>query len=114
MFICQGNIYDWARALPWPLYLEINKWLLQLRTPEGIFGAAFSKATVNLVCRGDSTSQICTEHFMWAGDSFGIPFSHRRTPRRGKTQQNNCHDNAIVIPWIRLPISFHPYFIIWC
>ena len=99
MFIRQGNIYDGARALPWPLYLEINKWLLQLGTPEGIFGAAFSKATVNLACRGDSTGQICTKHFMWAGDSFGIPFSHSKDSQTGedptKRLPRQCYCNPL-------------------
>ena len=72
-------------------------WFLELGTPEGIFAAAYSVATMNLACRGDSTGQICTKHLKWAGDAVGVAFSHSKEEQMGddprKRLPRHCYPN---------------------
>ena len=85
--------------LPWPLYLQINDWFMEEGTAEGVFGAMFSKLTVNLACRGDNTKQVCLKHLMYSGDSFAIPFSHEKCNQRGddltKRLARHCYANPL-------------------
>jgi hypothetical protein len=64
---------------------------------EGVFGAMFSKLTVNLACRGDNTKQVCLKHFMYSGDSFAIPFSHEKCNQRGDDLTSGLHDTVMQI-----------------
>lgn len=77
LYIPQGNI-NASRPLPWPLYQEINQWLMEMGTKDGIFGVVYAKLTVNLACRGDNTNTICIKHLLWGDDSLGIPFAHEK------------------------------------
>lgn len=67
---------------------------------EGVFGAAFSKLTVNLACRGDNTGQVCTKHLgVWSGDSFGVPFAHEKRNQKGDDEirklPRQCYCNPL-------------------
>ena len=85
----QGNIYNGAWGLPWPLYLQLNEWFLEEGSNECLFAAAFAKTTCNLACHGDNTSQIYTKHLGWEQDCFGIPFdASKRLPR-------HCYSNPL-------------------
>ena len=89
--------------LPWPLYLQINDWFMEEGTAEGVFGAIFSKLTVNLACRGANTKQVCLKHLMYSGDSFAIPFSHKNTIREGMISQSGLRGIVMPILWMCRP-----------
>ncbi len=79
----EGNIEDGKRPLNFELFLQFNKWFLEMGTYEGIYALAYSLATFNLACRGDSTLMICLKHLMWKGDATGVPFSHSKEEQLG-------------------------------
>lgn len=79
----EGNIEDGKRPLTFELYLQFNQWFLELGTTEGMHALAYSLATFNLACRGDSTLMICLKHLQWKGDATGVPFSHSKEEQLG-------------------------------
>lgn len=95
----EGNIDDGKRPLMYHLYTQFNEWFMELGTHEGIFARAFSEATFNLACRGDSTGNICTKHLQCNGDSTGIPFAHSKEAETGddpkKRLPRHCYSNPL-------------------
>ena len=95
----EGDIGDGKRPLTFELYQKMNELFLGLGTHEGFFGHAFSKATFNLACRGDSTGQIHTMHLQWSGDAVGIPFAHSKEAQTGadptKRLPRHCYSNPL-------------------
>ena len=95
----QENIYDGARGLPWPLYLQLNEWFPEEGSNECLFAAAFAKTTCNLACRGDNTSQIYMKHLCWEQDCFCIPFCHEKAHQDSgdafKRLPRHCYSNPL-------------------
>ena len=79
----EGNIEDGKRPLTFELFLQFNRWFLEMGTSQGMYALAYSLATFNLACRGDSTLMICLKHLIWKGDATGIPFSHSKEEQMG-------------------------------
>lgn len=95
----EGNIIeDGKRPLNFEIFLQFNKWFLEMGTYEGIiYALAYSLATFNLACRGDSTLMICLKHLMWKGDATGVPFSHSKEEQLGDDPTRDCHVTASAI-----------------
>lgn len=81
----EGKMHTGSRCMPWEMYRDTTRWFYSLPEGDGIFGAAWSKTTVNMCCRGDSTGQICTKHLVLSdsGDSFGIAACHAKDSQTG-------------------------------
>lgn len=101
--------------MPWGLYQQLNKWFLESGKPDGIFGAAYAKMTVNLACRGDNTKTVCVKHLIWKDDSAGIQFAHEKAHQTGndatKKLPRNCFCNPLPGSWASdFPSSIFHYF----
>ena len=94
----EGNVFDGDRPLSWGLYQRLNELFLNEGTAEGLFGAAFSKLTCNLACRGKSTGQICTKQMLWQDDSLEISFGHIKDRQTGSNSIKKLPRNIYCNP----------------
>jgi hypothetical protein len=78
------NVKEGKDAMNVELYQALCVWFLELGTDEGIFAHCFLVLTWNLMCRANSTSQVCFNHIFWTtSDSLEIHFAHHKGDQMG-------------------------------
>ena len=96
--------------LPWPLYLQINDWFMEEGTAEGVFGAIFSKLTVNLTCREDNKKQVCLSISCTVGTHLPFHSPMKNAIREGMTHKaacTHCYGNPLDVSANFVSSVFH-------
>ena len=87
----RGKISTGKIPLPFELYVEICKWMLEDPSPAGRFAHLFLVLSWNLACRSSNTRTIHYHHMRWIQDALQIFFAHMKNDQTGDRPRDPRH-----------------------
>ena len=86
-----GKISTGKIPLPFDLYEEICRWMLEDPSPAGRFAHLFLVLSWNLACRSSNTRTIHFHHMRWIQDALQIFFAHMKNDQTGDRPRDPRH-----------------------